>query len=230
MQIEGRNAVLEALKKEIPLDVIYVSKDNKEGSIRKIISMAKEKKIILKQTDRMKLEQMTETGAHQGVIALTMDYSYSTVEEILASVKMQNKTGFLLILVRSAEGAGVDGVILPKRRSATVNATVEKTSAGAVSYMKVARVTNISQTIELLKKENYWVYGLDMDGTEYTQNDWSGNIAIVVGNEGKGMGRLVRQHCDKILSIPMKGQIQSLNASVAGSVILFEASKQRGIK
>lgn len=242
MQIEGRNAVLEALKKEIPLDVIYVSKDSKEGSIRKIISMAKEKKIILKQTDRMKLEQMTETGAHQGVIALTMDYAYSTVEEILASVKMQNKTGFLLILdeiedphnlgalIRSAEGAGVDGVILPKRRSATVNATVEKTSAGAVSYMKVARVRNISQTIELLKKENYWVYGLDMDGTEYTQNDWSGNIAIVVGNEGKGMGRLVRQHCDKILSIPMKGQIQSLNASVAGSVILFEASKQRGTK
>ena len=150
MQIEGRNAVLEALRKEIPLDVIYISKDSREGSIRKIISMAKEKKIILKQVDRMKLEQMTETGVHQGVIAMTMEYSYFTVEEILSSVKEQNKSGFLLILdeiedphnlgalIRSAEGAGVDGVILPKRRSATVNATVEKTSAGAVSYMKVS--------------------------------------------------------------------------------------------
>ena len=173
MQIEGRNAVLEALKKEIPLDVIYVSKDSKEGSIRKIISMAKEKKIILKQTDRMKLEQMTETAAHQGVIALTMDYAYSTVEEILASVKMQNKTGFLLILdeiedphnlgalIRSAEGAGVDGVILPKRRSAIVNATVEKTSAGAVNYIKTAPATSTSSCLRSESDPRSKTFSLD---------------------------------------------------------------------
>ncbi|MDO4793708.1 MAG: 23S rRNA (guanosine(2251)-2'-O)-methyltransferase RlmB, partial [Filifactor alocis] len=130
-------------------------------------------------------------------------------------------------LIRSAECAGADAVIIPKRRAATVNTTVVKTSAGAVNYMKVARVTNLAQTMEELKKRNYWIYGLDMEGEVYHQVQMSGNIALVVGNEGRGLGRLVREKCDFILSIPMRGEINSLNASVAGSIVMFEASKQR---
>ncbi len=240
MQIEGRNAVLEALKNDVSLDIAYIAKDSREGSIRKAISLLKEKKVIVKYTDKAKLEQMTQTGNHQGIIALTADYQYAELSEVLREIEGKEKNGMLLLLdeiedphnlgalIRSAEGAGADAVIIPKRRAAMVNATVEKTSAGAVSHMKVVRVSNLVQTMEDLKKRNYWIYGLEMNGQPYDEAQLKGNIVIVVGNEGRGMGRLVTETCDFLLSIPMRGKIQSLNASVAGSIVLFEAAKQRG--
>ncbi len=240
MQIEGRNAVLEALKNDVSLDIAYIAKDSREGSIRKAISLLKEKKVIVKYTDKAKLEQMTQTGNHQGIIALTADYQYAELSEVLREIEEKEKNGMLLLLdeiedphnlgalIRSAEGAGADAVIIPKRRAAMVNATVEKTSAGAVSHMKVVRVSNLVQTMEDLKKRNYWIYGLEMNGQPYDEAQLKGNIVIVVGNEGRGMGRLVTETCDFLLSIPMRGKIQSLNASVAGSIVLFEAAKQRG--
>ncbi len=240
MQIEGRNAVLEALKNDVSLDIAYIAKDSREGSIRKAISLLKEKKVIVKYMDKVKLEQMTQTGNHQGIIALTADYQYAELSEVLREIEEKEKNGMLLLLdeiedphnlgalIRSAEGAGADAVIIPKRRAAMVNATVEKTSAGAVSHMKVVRVSNLVQTMEDLKKRNYWIYGLEMNGQPYDEAQLKGNIVIVVGNEGRGMGRLVTETCDFLLSIPMRGKIQSLNASVAGSIVLFEAAKQRG--
>lgn len=239
MNIEGKNAVMEALKNKEKLDKLFVVKDSRDAGLKKIIAMAKEGDCVIKYTDKSKLDQLSESSNHQGVIAQTAEYEYADLNEVLDDLQRRDQKGFLLILdeiedphnlgalIRSAEGAGASAVIIPKRRSATVNATVGKTSAGAVSHMKIARVTNLAQTMDELKKRNYWIYGLDMDGASYFETELSGNIALVVGNEGRGLGRLVKEKCDFIVSIPMMGKIQSLNASVAGSIVLFEACKQR---
>lgn len=240
MLIEGRNAVLEALKQNREIDTLFVKKGEIEGSLQKIIGIAKSKGIVIKQVDKKKLDELSEEKNHQGVIATASEYRYAELEEILASAPERN--GLVLILdeiedphnlgaiIRSAEGAGATGVIIPKRRAAQVNATVEKTSAGATSFVKIARVSNLVQAIERLQKENYWVHSLDMDGAPYMSADLTGNIALVIGNEGKGISRLVGEKSDHIISIPMHGSISSLNASVAAGIILFEAARQRSMK
>lgn len=240
MQIEGRNAVLEALKNNREIDSILIKKGEIEGSLQKIISIAKERKIIIKTVDRKKLDELSEEKNHQGVIAFVTDYKYYDLDEVLEG--FEPGKGFFLILdeiedphnlgaiIRSAEGAGVDAIIIPKRRAAMVNATVEKTSAGATSFMKIVRVSNLSQAIEKLQQKNIWVYSLDMAGENYYESNLKGNIALVIGNEGKGISRLLKEKSDHIISIPMKGQIGSLNASVATAVVLFEANRQRGLQ
>lgn len=238
MQIEGRNAVMEALKNDREIDYIYIKKGETEGSINKIIGKAKAKKILIKTVDKNKLDEMSESENHQGIIAVANEYKYYELEDVLEEVK--DKPSFFLILdeiedphnlgaiIRSAEASGVDAIIIPKRRACQVNATVEKTAAGATSHMKVVRVTNLVQTIEKMKEQGIWIYSVDMDGSEYTRTDLNGKIALVIGNEGKGISRLIKEKSDFTISIPMKGHINSLNASVAASVLMFEAVRQRG--
>ena len=238
MQIEGRNAVLEALKNGREIDYIYIKKGENEGSINKIIGKAKDMKIMIKVVDKNKLDEMSESKNHQGIIAVANEYRYFELEEILEQTR--EKAGFFLILdeiedtnnlgaiIRSAEASGVDAIIIPKRRACQVNATVEKTAAGATSHIKIVRVTNLAQTIEKLKESGIWIYSVDMDGADYTKTDLKGKIALVIGNEGKGISRLVKEKSDFTVSIPMKGHINSLNASVAASILMFEAVRQRG--
>ena len=238
MQIEGRNAVLEALKNRREIDYIYIKKGENEGSINKIIGKAKDMKIMIKVVDKNKLDEMSESKNHQGIIAVANEYRYFELEEILEQTR--EKAGFFLILdeiedphnlgaiIRSAEASGVDAIIIPKRRACQVNATVEKTAAGATSHIKIVRVTNLAQTIEKLKESGIWIYSVDMDGADYTKTDLKGKIALVIGNEGKGISRLVKEKSDFTVSIPMKGHINSLNASVAASILMFEAVRQRG--
>ena len=238
MQIEGRNAVLEALKNGREIDYIYIKKGENEGSINKIIGKAKDMKIMIKVVDKNKLDEMSESKNHQGIIAVANEYRYFELEEILEQTR--EKAGFFLILdeiedphnlgaiIRSAEASGVDAIIIPKRRACQVNATVEKTAARATSHIKIVRVTNLAQTIEKLKESGIWIYSVDMDGADYTKTDLKGKIALVIGNEGKGISRLVKEKSDFTVSIPMKGHINSLNASVAASILMFEAVRQRG--
>lgn len=233
--------MLEALKNERMPDCLYIKNGEKEGSLKKILAMAKDYGLIVKEVDKKKLDELSEGQAHQGVIAKMSTYEYADLDHVLGSVRKKGELPFFIVLdevedphnlgaiIRSAEGAGAHGVIIGKRRSAQVNATVEKTSAGAVSYLPVIRVSNIVQAIEKLKKENIWVYALDMDGASYFESDLRGAIALVIGNEGRGISRLVKEKSDYRLSIPMKGKIQSLNASVAASVLLYEVLRQRGL-
>lgn len=239
MNISGRNPVIEALKSQRTIDCLYIKAGDKEGSIKKILSLAKEQKIIIKEVDKSKLEELAEGTQHQGVVAIVTDYKYYELDEVLEMVKQKCEKPFFIILdeiedphnlgaiIRSAEGAGASGVIIPKRRAASVNATVEKTAAGAASYMPVIKVTNLVQTIEKLKKEGIWIYALDMDGENYDTVDLKGSLALVVGNEGKGISRLIKEKCDFTVKIPMKGQVGSLNASVAASILLYEVVRQR---
>jgi len=238
MQIEGRNAVLEALKNGREIDYIYIKKGDNEGSINKIIGKANDMKVMIKVVDKNKLDEMSESKNHQGVIAVANEYKYFDLEDMIEQTS--EKESFFLILdeiedphnfgamIRSAEASGVDAIIIPKRRACQVNATVEKTAAGATSHVKIVRVTNLVQAIEKLKASGVWVYSVDMDGAEYTKTDFKGNIALVIGNEGKGISRLIKEKSDFTVSIPMKGHINSLNASVAASILMFEAVRQRG--
>lgn len=239
MQIEGRNPVLEALKSNRDIDHILVKKGDSEGSIKKIIAMARDNSIIIKTVDKKKLDEIATSDNHQGVIAIINEYKYYELSELIEECKDKTDVLFMILdeiedphnlgaIIRTANACKVDGVIIPKRRAASINSTVEKTSAGAVSFTKVARVNNIAQTIETLKKENIWVYALDMDGQTYTSADLKGKIALVVGNEGKGISRLVKEKSDFTINIPMLGEIESLNASVAASVIMYEVVRQRG--
>ena len=240
--IEGRNPVIEALKSGREIEKIIIANGTKEGSINKIVAMARDKNIIIQNVDRSKLDSMSDTKAHQGVIAIAAMYTYKTVEDILQLAKDRNEAPFIIILdeiedphnlgaiIRTAECAGAHGVIIPKRRSVGLTAVVAKTSAGAVEYLPVAKVTNISATIEKLKKENIWIYGADMDGENYYyENDLRGAIALVIGNEGKGMSRIVKEKCDFLVKIPMKGKVSSLNASVATSILTYDVLRQRGV-
>lgn len=239
-QIEGRNAVLELLESGKDINKIYITKGEKHGSITKIIAKAKERKIVTVEVEREKINQMAQTENAQGVIAIVPPFDYCEVEDILNEAKSKNEKAFILILdgiedphnlgsiIRTAETAGVHGIIIPKRRAAAVNSTVVKTSAGATSFMKVARVNNINEIIKYLKENNVWIYGTDMETDKmYYDEDLTGNVAIVIGSEGFGMSRLVKENCDFLIKIPMKGKITSLNASVSAGIVMYEAVKQR---
>ncbi len=239
-QVEGRNSVLELLESGRDINKIIVAKGEKHGSILKIIAKAKERKILITELERNKLNQISQTENPQGVIAIVPPFDYSTVDEILNLAKQKNEKCFILILdgiedphnlgsiIRTAETAGVHGVIIPKRRSASVNSTVNKTSAGATNFMKIARVNNLNETIQYLKDNGVWIYGTDMNtDTMYYDEDMTGNIAIIIGSEGFGMSRLVKENCDFLIKIPMKGKITSLNASVSAGIVMYEAVKQR---
>ena len=239
-QVEGRNAVLELLESGRDINKILVAKGEKHGSIYKILTMAKERKVIITEVERNKLNQIAQTPNHQGVIAIVPPFNYCDVEDILELAKQKNEMPFILILdgiedphnlgsiIRTAETAGVHGVIIPKRRAASVNSTVSKVSAGAVEYMKIARVNNINETMRYLKEQGIWICGTDMD-TEviYTKQDYRMPLAIVIGSEGFGMSRLVKENCDFLVKIPMKGKITSLNASVSAGIIMYEVLRQR---
>lgn len=237
--VVGRNPVIEILKTEREIEKIYTLKGDLQGSINKIIGIAKDRNIIIQQVDKNKLDALSEGTAHQGVAALVTSYNYATIDDILEKAKTRNEPPFIIILdeledphnlgaiIRTAECGGAHGVIIPKRRSASVNQTVYKTSAGAVEHMLIAKVTNISNTIEYLKEKGLWVYGADMDGTDYHFNTkLEGSIALVIGNEGKGLSRLVKEKCDVLVKIPMLGQISSLNASTAASILIYEVVRQ----
>ena len=240
-KVEGRNAVIELLNSNRDVNKIYIQNGEKHGSINKIISIAKEKKIIINKVDKIKMDAISETKRHQGVIAIVAPYNYSAVDDIIEYAHSKNEELFILILdgiedvhnlgsiIRTAETAGVHGIIIPKRRAASVNATVAKTSAGAIEYMKIARVNNLNETIKKLKEEGLWIIGTEMNAkTKYYDQDLKGPIAIVIGNEGTGISSLVKKNCDILINIPMKGKINSLNASVSTGIILYEALKQRG--
>ena len=239
-QVEGRNAVLELLESGRDINKILVANGEKHGSIHKILAIAKERKIIVTEMERNKQNQIAQTPNNQGVIAIVPPYNYCEVEEILEEAKRKNEMPFILILdgiedphnlgsiIRTAETAGVHGIIIPKRRAASVNSTVSKVSAGAVEYMKIARVNNINETIRYLKEQDVWICGTDMDtNTIYTKQDYKMPIAIVIGSEGFGMSRLVKENCDFLVKIPMKGKITSLNASVSAGIIMYEVVKNR---
>lgn len=239
-QVEGRNAVIELLESGKDINKIFVTKGEKHGSIHKIIAMAKEKKVIVVEKEKRKMEEMAQTPNFQGVIAMVPPFEYCEVEEILQTAKNRGEEPFVLILdgiedphnlgsiIRTAETAGVHGIIIPKRRATQVNSTVNKVSAGAVQYMNVARVINISSAIEFLKKEGLWICGTDGSSkTYYYEQDLTGAIGIVIGNEGNGMSQKVKKNCDFLVKIPMKGNITSLNASVSTGIVLYESIKQR---
>ncbi|SHE46018.1 23S rRNA (guanosine(2251)-2'-O)-methyltransferase RlmB [Clostridium fallax] len=238
--IEGRNAVIEALKSDRTIENLLIAKGNTEGSIGKIIALAKERRIVIKEVDRRKLDSYSETGAHQGVIAIVTPYKYSEVEDILALAKKRGEDPFIIVLdeledphnlgsiIRTAELCGVHGVIIPKRRNVGITQTVYKSSAGAIEHMKVAKVTNINATLDMLKAKGIWVYGADIAGKSYSyQTDFKGPCAIVIGSEGKGMSKLTIKKCDILVKIPMVGKINSLNASVAGGIMMYEVLKSR---
>ncbi len=239
-QVEGRNAVIELLESGRDINKIFILEGERHGSINKIIAMAKERKIVLTMVNKTKLNQMAQTENNQGVIAIVPPFDYCEVEDILENAKQREEKPFILILdgiedphnlgsiIRTAETAGVHGIIIPKRRSASVNSTVSKVSAGAVEHMKIARVNNINETIRYLKENDVWICGTDMDAKKYYyQEDYTGPIAIVIGSEGFGMSRLVKENCDFLVKIPMKGKITSLNASVSAGIVIYEAVKQR---
>ena len=239
-QVEGRNAVMELLLSERDVNRIWIAKGEKHGSIYKIIGIAKERKIPIVEVERGKINQMAQTENAQGVIATVPPFNYQTIDAMLALAKERNEDPFLSLLdgiedphnlgsiIRTAETAGVHGVIIPKRRSVAVNSTVSKTSAGAVEHMKIARVSNLNETIRNLKEKGLWIVGTDMHtDTYYYKQDLKGPIAIVIGSEGFGMSELVRKNCDFLVKIPMKGKVTSLNASVSAGIVMYEAVRQR---
>ena len=238
--IEGRNAVIEALKSDRTVEQILVSSGDTEGSINVVYALAKDKGIVIKEVDRRKLDQISVTGAHQGVIAYVTPYKYCEIDDILEYAKSKDEDPFIILLdeiedphnfgsiVRTAEICGAHGIIIPKRRNVGVTPTVYKSSAGAVEYMKIAKVTNINVAIDNLKKKGVWIYGAHMDGEGYCfESNFAGPVALVVGSEGKGISKLTKEKCDVLVKIPMKGNITSLNASVAAGIIMYEILKQR---
>ena len=239
-QLEGRNAVQEALKSGRTIDKVFVASGDTDRGLQRLAAQAKEAGAVVVSVDRRKLDAMSFTRSHQGIIALAAAHDYCTIDDILAEAAARGEAPLVVIcdelsdphnlgaILRSAECAGAHGVIIPKRRSVGLTATVAKASAGAVEYMKVARVTNISAAIAELKEKGVWVFGTAAEGSiPMYQADLSGPAAIVIGNEGDGMSQLVRKNCDVMVSIPMRGRISSLNASAAASILLYEAVRQR---
>ena len=242
-KLEGRNSVLEALKSGRSINRIFVSKGEREGSVNQIIAMARQNHIVIQEIDRTKLDEMSVTHAHQGVIALAAAKDYVEVDTILERAEESGKPPFIIILdeitdpynlgsiLRTANAAGVHGIIIPKRRAIGLTASVSKASAGAIEYVPVARVTNIVQTIEKLKERNIWIVGTDSTGEKaYFESNLTGPVALVIGSEGDGMGKLVRESCDFVVNIPMLGKISSLNAAVAGAIVTYEIFRQRSTK
>lgn len=234
--IYGKNAVTEALKAERPIDTVYLLK-NAQG-MNQIVALAKKQGIVIKDVSEDKLKAMCG-DKHGGTAAVMSAVTYCTVDDILENAEKKGKPPFIIIcdeiqdphnlgaIIRTAEASGADGVIIPKRRSATVNSTVFKTSAGAAAWVKIARVSNLVDTIKTLKKHGVWVYGAEADGTPIDKADLSGAIALVIGSEGFGLGKLVRENCDVVLSLPMFGKVNSLNASVCAGILMYEAVKYR---
>lgn len=241
--IVGRNPVLELLKSKRDIDKIYILRGDLQGSIKKIIAMAKDRRIQVQEIGKERLDSMADGNLHQGVAALVSDFTYASIDDILARAESLGQSPFVLILdgiedpynlgaiIRTAEGAGVHGVIIPKRRAARVNATVYKASAGAVEHLLVADVTNISRALEELKEKGLWIYGADDQAPElYSKASLTGPIGLVIGNEGKGISRLVKEKCDVLLKIPMYGKVSSLNASVSAGLLVYEIVRQRNEK
>ena len=237
--IEGRNAVIEAFRSGKPIDKVFILDGCQDGPMVTIRREAKKKDVMIKYVTKERLDQMSETGKHQGVIAYAAAYEYAEVSDILEKAKEKGEDPFIFILdniedphnlgaiIRTANLAGAHGVIIPKNRAVGLTATVAKASAGALNYTPVAKVTNLSQTIEELKKEGLWFVCADMDGEIMYRQNLTGPIGLVIGNEGEGVSKLVKENCDYIASIPMKGDIDSLNASVAAGVLAYEIVRQR---
>jgi len=240
-KLEGRNPVLEALRSGKSMDKIMISKDAHGASIGEIMRKAHESGVVVKQVERAYLDKISEEGKHQGIIAFTVPYAYKDIDDILRIAENRNERPFLLILdcitdphnfgaiLRTAECAGVHGVVIPKRRAVGITSSVVKASAGALEYITIAKVTNIPAAIDELKEKGLWVIGADPSGTVYTSQDFSVPLALVIGGEDKGMSRLIREKCDFVTGIPLKGKIDSLNASVAAALFLYEVVRQRGV-
>ena len=239
-QVEGRNSVLELLESGKDINKIFITRGERHGSINKIIAIAKERKVMVVEKDKKQMNQMAQNENYQGVIAIVPPFEYCEIEDILEEAKNRNEAPFVLILdgiedphnlgsiIRTAETAGVHGIIIPKRRAASVNSTVNKVSAGAVEHMKIARVTNITDSINKLKENGLWICGTAIDTDKYYYNqDLTGSIGIVIGNEGEGMSDKVKKNCDFLVKIPMKGKVTSLNASVSTGIIIYEAVEQK---
>lgn len=238
--ILGRNAVIEALKSDRTIECLYVSKGDLEGSIKVALGLAKDKGVVVKEADRRKLDTMCEGLNHQGIVAKVTPFKYCEVNDILEAAEKKGEKPFIVILdeiedphnlgsiIRTAELCGVHGIIIPKRRNVGVTSTVYKCSAGAIEHMKIAKVTNINATIDMLKEKGIWIYGADIEGKDYSYNtDFSGACALIIGSEGKGISNLTLKKCDLLVKIPMVGKINSLNASVAGGIMMYEVLKGR---
>jgi 23S rRNA (guanosine2251-2'-O)-methyltransferase len=238
--IIGRQPVLEALKSRQPLERILILHGTSGGHIDQAKQLARKLAIPVKETDKERFAELAGDTQTQGIIAIIDSYQYVEIEDILAAAQKKNEPPFILVLdeiedphnlgalIRSAECAGIHGVIIPLHNAASVNSTVVKTSAGATAHLSIARVTNIAQTLDVLKKAGVWIVGTEMKSDKiYYEHDYSGSLAIVIGNEGKGIRRLVQEKCDFLVNIPMHGEIESLNASVAGALVMFEAAKGR---
>ena len=236
----GRNPVIEALKSDANLDTIYINGNG--GSLSLIRRLAKEKGIVVKDADDKKLSRLADGASHQGVVAEGACGEYVTVEDILAVSQKKGTKPFIIIcdeiedphnlgaIIRTAETSGADGIIIPKRRSASLNATVFKTSAGAANYVPVARVSNLASCIDQLKENGVWIYGTDASGSEYTKTDLTGSCALVIGSEGFGISKLIQKKCDFMIKLPMLGKINSLNASVAAGIFMYEVLRQRSVQ
>ena len=239
LTIEGRNAVLEAFRSGKPIDKIFVLDGCQDGPVRTIVREAKKHDVIINFVAKERLDQISETGKHQGVIAQGAAYEYYTVEHMLETAREKGEDPFIIFLdgvedphnlgaiIRTANQAGAHGVVIPKRRAVGLTATVAKASAGAINYTPVAKVTNLSQTIESLKNQGMWFVCADMDGESMYNLNLTGSIGVVMGNEGNGVSDLVKKHCDLVASIPMKGDIDSLNVSVATGILTYEVVRQR---
>lgn len=238
--IEGRNAVMEALRASTPIDKLYLARGETDGTLGRLAAAARAQGVVVVDADRRKLDSMSRTHSHQGAIAVAAVRAYAQVDDLLAIARERGEPPLLVVcdglsdphnlgaVIRTAECAGAHGVILPKRRSAGLTAVVAKTSAGAVSHLPVARVANLPALLDQLKREGIWVFGTAADGsTGLYEADLKGPAAIVIGSEGAGMGRLVREQCDFLLSIPLRGRVSSLNASTAAAIVLYEAVRQR---
>ena len=238
--IIGRNAVIEALKSDRTIECVYVSKGDLEGSIKVALGLAKDRGVVIKEADRRKLDTMCDGLNHQGIVARVTPFKYCEVNDILEDAKRKEQQPFIVILdeiedphnlgsiIRTAELCGVHGIIIPKRRNVGVTSTVYKCSAGAIEHMRIAKVTNINATIDMLKEQGIWIYGADIDGKDYSYNtDFSGPCALIIGSEGKGISSLTLKKCDLLVKIPMIGKINSLNASVAGGIMMYEVLKGR---
>lgn len=239
----GRNAVTEALKSGRGINKILLASGDREGSVTEIAALAKERGIVVQYVERAKIEALAGGHRHQGVLAYVAPVPYAELDDILKSAEEKGEEPFLVLLdeledphnlgalLRTADATGVHGILIPKRRSVSLNATVAKTSAGAVEYVPVARIGNVAQTLKKLKQKGFWVAGADMDGDRaYYEADLTGPLVLVVGSEGRGMSRLTKEACDFIVSMPMVGNINSLNASVAGSILMYESMRQRLLK
>ncbi len=240
--LEGRNPIREALKAGRHIERLLVAQGEIQGSVKEIVYDAKANGAIIQEVERTRLDRISITGAHQGIIAYVAVKEYVTIEDILDYAKQKGEDPFIVILdgicdpqnlgaiIRTSECAGVHGVIIPQRRAAGLTPVVAKCSAGAIEYMRVARVTNISQAIEKLKKEGVWVYGASMEGKNYSRVNMTGPSAIVIGNEGEGLSQLVKRSCDCLVSLPQLGKIDSLNASVAAGILIYDCLRQKGDK